>query len=151
MIHYALRCGSAHAFDGWFASSASFEAQAAAGLLTCPVCADTQVERALMAPRLSSGAREPAPKPETQPPPTPSRAVGALPDQWRAVLATLRAEVERRCDYQGGNFAAEARAIHEGRAPDRPIYGEATDAEVQALAEDGIETARIPWVPRHDG
>ena len=38
MIHYALRCGNAHEFDGWFRSSASFDQQAAGLLLDCPVC-----------------------------------------------------------------------------------------------------------------
>ena len=27
MIHYALRCGGGHEFDGWFKDSASFEKQ----------------------------------------------------------------------------------------------------------------------------
>jgi hypothetical protein len=30
------------------------------------------------------------------------------------------------------------------------VYGEATPDEAAALAEDGIDVARIPWVPRAD-
>jgi len=45
----------------------------------------------------------------------------------------------------------EARKIHNGEAEVRGIYGEASDAKAEALAEDGIEVARLPWVPRADG
>ena len=33
----------------------------------------------------------------------------------------------------------------------RLTSGEATDAEAEALRDEGIEIARIPWVPRSDG
>jgi hypothetical protein len=155
MIHYDLRCAGGHEFDGWFRSSAAFDYQAAEGLLECPACGGTQVSRALMAPRLSRGAAEPAPAPEPKPVSgPPAMAVGGIPvmpDQMRAVLQRIRAEVEQKCDYVGPRFAEEARAIHEGAVPERPIYGEATDEQAEALAEDGINVARIPWVPRADG
>lgn len=153
MIHYNLRCLNGHSFDGWFRSSAAFDQQAGAGLLDCPVCATTKVTRALMAPRLSSGAKappEPSARPEkpsqdvTVPPPPP------MPDQVRAVLQRIRAEVEQKCEYVGPRFAEEARAIHTGAQPPRAIYGETTPDQAEALAEDGIDVARIPWIPRAD-
>jgi len=73
-----------------------------------------------------------------------------MPDQMRAMLQRVRAEVEARCDYVGPAFADTARMIHEGNEPPRPIYGEATAEEEAALAEDGIDVSRIPWVPRAD-
>ena len=82
--------------------------------------------------------------------PSAAGQVAMLPDALRVALQKLRAEVEKRAEYVGGAFADEARRIHEGDSAARPIYGEATDAEAQALAEDGIEVARIPWVPRAD-
>ncbi len=63
----------------------------------------------------------------------------------------MRAEVEKRCDYVGDTFATEARRIHNGESDARGIYGEATPEEAERLADDGIEVARIPWVPRADG
>jgi hypothetical protein len=157
MIHYALRCVAGHAFDGWFNGSAGFEAQAAQGLLTCPVCGGADVERALMSPSLGKGRMnqggvrapgvesEPAPEGAALPATTPR-----VPDQVRAVLQRLRTEVEKNCDYVGADFATVARRIHGGMEPHRPIYGEATTDEAAALAEEGIETSRIPWVPRAD-
>lgn len=78
-------------------------------------------------------------------------AGGALPDGMRAMLQRMRAEVEKRCDYVGNEFAAEARRIHTGESEKRGIYGEATPAEAERLADDGIDVAQIPWVPRADG
>ena len=48
-------------------------------------------------------------------------------------------------------FADEARRIHRGETEKRNIYGEATPEQAEALAEDGIEVAQVPWVPRADG
>ena len=44
-------------------------------------------------------------------------------------------------------FAAEARAIHEGRSEERGIYGEASPQEVKALVEDGVPVAPLPPAP----
>ena len=164
MIHYKLRCAAAHEFEGWFQDSAGFDKLAQAGLVECTVCGSTQVERALMAPAVVSSrkkAKPPAPPappsdaaaPEAPPPsPTgPQMAAGPIPAQLVAMLQRLRTEVEKSCDYVGKDFAEEARKIHNGEAEARGIYGEASDAEAEALAEDGIDVARLPWVPRADG
>jgi hypothetical protein len=166
MIHYQLQCRDQHLFDGWFRDSAAFEVQAAKGLVECPICAGTDVVRAPMAPALARRIAAqptpvppaPAPTPATSASPTPAApttemavAEARMPDQVRAALQRLRAEVERRCDYVGERFAAEARRMHSGEIPPRGIYGEATPAQAEALVEDGIEVARIPWVPRADG
>lgn len=152
MIHYQLQCGAGHEFDGWFKSSASFDRQAARGLLECPRCGVAEVSRALMAPRIAgkpiaqdAAAPEPAAEPGSG-----TAVAGRMPDALRATLARLRTEVEARCDYVGSDFATEARRIHDGAVPSRSIYGEASEADAEALAEDGIEIARIPWVPRAD-
>ena len=165
MIHYKLRCAAAHEFEGWFQDSAGFDKLAQAGLVECTVCGSTQVERALMAPAVVSSrkkAKPPAPPPAPPsgtaapeaPPPAPTgpqMAAGPIPAQLVAMLQRLRTEVEKSCDYVGKDFAEEARKIHNGEAEARGIYGEASDAEAEALAEDGIDVARLPWVPRADG
>jgi len=137
LIHYQLCCGADHAFDGWFPDSAGFDAQVARDLVACPTCGTTSVRRALMTPAVP--AKRAASK------------AALMPDELRAKLQRLRSEIERNCDDVGADFADEARRIHSGDAKARGIYGETTPAEAQALAEDGIEVARIPWVPRSDG
>lgn len=165
MIHYDLRCGDGHVFDGWFRSSAAFEQQAESGFLNCPVCASTVVTRAPMAPRVSRGASAPpVPMPSAKPAPAPPaqaaipvappgsvQGTPAIPDRVRAILQRIRAQVEQTCDYVGPRFADEARAMQAGDLPHRPIFGEATPDQAEALVEDGIDITRIPWVPRADG
>ncbi len=147
MIHYQLRCSTDHEFDGWFKDSASFEAQAKRGLLECPTCGDSRVERALMAPMLpKKGNQKPEPAPSTGKAVIPDQ----MPAQMRAMLHRLRDEVERNADYVGDEFADEARRIHNGESDARAIYGEATPEDAESLADDGIEIARIPWLPRAD-
>jgi hypothetical protein len=167
MIHYQLICAGEHQFDGWFKDSAAFDLQAASGLVECPECGGTKVHRALMAPALGrsrkskramvvdqSGQSEAAPSPPAPSAPAivPSEKAGAvMPDQVRAMFQRLRSEVEKNCEHVGDRFAEEARAIHRGETPARGIYGESTPEQAEALADEGIEVARIPWVPRADG
>jgi hypothetical protein len=166
MIHYQLCCEADHEFDGWFKDSENFDRQARRKLVSCPVCASTEVRRALMAPGIRKKGRAVAPVieaatglPVASPSAAPAlpqqvagnqRAGGIMPDQVRAALLKLRAEVEKNCDYVGPDFADEARKIHNGEAPARGIYGESTEAEAEALADDGIGVAQIPWLPRAD-
>jgi hypothetical protein len=158
MIHYQLRCSQAHGFDGWFKDSASFEKQAKRGLIECPECGGTDVERALMAPALTkrnalpAPVEAPSPPAETPPAAAPAKvAAGRLPAQMLAALQRMRAEVEKNCDYVGPDFADQARAMHRGEIEPKGIYGESTDEQAESLAEEGIAVAKIPWVPRADG
>ena len=136
MILFKLKCSAEHEFEGWFRDGATYERQAKRGLISCPTCGDSTVEKAPMATRLARSA------PRENPPPS--------PEQLRRMLQQLRRHVETTCDYVGDRFAEEARRIHEGDADPRGIYGEASDEESRALAEDGIEVARLPWIPATD-
>jgi hypothetical protein len=174
MIHYQLRCSQAHEFDGWYRDSAAFDELARRKLLECPHCGDQQVTRALMAPALSSGRKDPVaaqlPAPASAPPvpgpaagitapgttnvpagPAPAAVGGKMPDQLRAMLQRLRAEVEKNCDYVGERFADEALRIHRGETEARGIYGETSAEDAEALAEEGVRFARIPWVGPAEG
>jgi hypothetical protein len=155
MIHYQLRCGQGHEFDGWYKDSAAFDDLARRELLECPHCGDQSVTRALMAPALAKRETpaivEPTPQPVPVPPSAkPSVEPGGvpkkLPDGMRAMLQRLRAEVERHCDYVGDRFADEALRIHRGESAKRSIYGETTPEQAEALAEEGVNFTSIPWV-----
>jgi hypothetical protein len=157
MIHYQLRCGEGHEFDGWFRDSVTFDRQAQGGFVECPNCGDVKVSRALMAPAVTTRAALPAPvetpaQPAAETPPSaPVPVPVRLPAHMVAVLQRMRAEVEKHCDYVGPGFADEARRIHRGESDKRGIYGETTPDEAESLADEGIEVASIPWVPRADG
>ncbi len=156
MIHYDLRCSDDHAFDGWFKDSAAFDRLAKRGMLECPHCGDTKVERALMRPAVAKGSEAlpvPVPAPQPPAPAAPQAAAvagGPMPAQMRAMLQRMRAEVEKHCDYVGPQFAEEARKMHRGESDKRGIYGETSPEQAEALAEEGIEFSRIPWVPPAD-
>ena len=62
-------------------------------------------------------------------------------------LRKLRTELEKNADYVGATFATEARAIHLGEAPERPIWGQANLKEAKALVEEGVPIAPIPFGP----
>ncbi|MGQ7359595.1 DUF1178 family protein, partial [Streptococcus suis] len=52
MIVFDLRCAAGHVFEAWFASSEAYATQRAAGQVACPLCGDTAVDKAVMAPNI---------------------------------------------------------------------------------------------------
>jgi hypothetical protein len=141
LIRYTLRCAEGHRFDSWFASSAECDRLGSAGLLACAVCGDKTVEKDLMAPNVGSGGAR-APDAEA------ARPLSAHASPAEQALRDLRRRIEAVSEDVGRNFAAEARRIHEGLSPQRPIIGEARPAEARALIEDGVPVAPLPWSRR---
>lgn len=136
MIRYALRCAEGHDFDSWFANAAAFDDLKGRGLLACAVCGGAGVEKALMAPGVAHA--EPAAAA------TDLRAPLSPAEQ---AMARMRAEVETKSEYVGVNFVTEARAMHEGTSPERPIYGEAKPEEARKLLEEGVPVMPLPFLP----
>ena len=58
MILYNLKCPQNHSFEAWFKDSGTYDKQAKRKHIECPVCSDTTIEKAIMAPRLSSTTRK---------------------------------------------------------------------------------------------
>lgn len=147
MILFDLKCSQGHRFEGWFRNGAAYEAQAAAQAITCPICGDAQIDKAPMAPSIAKGGRGNREREEAAPPP-------AIPDETTLAqaeilrqLRELRSEVEKNADYVGDRFAEEARKIHYGEVEGRAIYGETSSEQAEALREEGVPIARIPWLP----
>jgi hypothetical protein len=132
MIRYALVCDRDHEFEGWFGSSQDYDDQVARGLLECPSCCSLIVRKQIMAPAVSG---------------TKKREVSAEPHPRQMMMEAMRRvrrHVEENFDNVGDSFATEARAIHEGKAEDRGIYGQATADEVKGLIDDGVPVAPLP-------
>lgn len=146
MIRYALRCTRGHRFESWFRNAGAFDALARAGRVICPDCGSADVKKCLMTPDVRSGhagGGEGAATPKALPP-----APALTPDSpQQKAIAALKRKIEAESDYVGADFAHEARAIHDGAAPERPIYGEARVGEAKALIEDGVPVAPLPFRP----
>ena len=135
MIRYALICEHAHEFEGWFGSSGDFDDQQGRGLLACPVCDTKAVRKQIMAPAVAGTRR------------TVQDEGGSTRAMMLEAMGRLRQHVEDTFDDVGDGFAKEARAIHEGKAEVRGIYGQATPTEVRDLVEDGVPVAPLPPEP----
>lgn len=141
MIKYTLKCADGHDFESWFASASAFDTLQGAGHLACVTCGSSRVEKAIMAPRVSTS------KAVTVAPSAPAPQTPNTDADVEATLSKMRAEVEKNATYVGRDFASEARDIHLGDAPDRPIWGEANAREAKALIEDGVPVAPLPFIP----
>src|SRR5262245_45958362 len=68
MIVFDLNCKAGHHFEGWFGSAADFDCERAKGLLSCPTCGGSKIERRLSVPRINLGAEAPKPVPAQKAP-----------------------------------------------------------------------------------
>ncbi|MFN3622566.1 MAG: DUF1178 family protein [Hyphomicrobium sp.] len=132
MIKYRLQCADGHEFEGWFASSASYDAQAADGHITCPECNSRDVGKSIMAPNVALKVR-------------------SLDDDAPARYRNLVREVTRALvsgsEDVGDRFPEEARKIHYREVEQRAIRGTASPDEARALVEEGVEIMALPRLP----
>ena len=130
MIVFDLRCGGGHVFEAWFASGAAFDDQRAAGQVACPLCGDTAIDKAAMAPAVPA---------KTNAAPPPAAVKAAL-----AALARAQGEALKGSQWVGTAFAERARAMHAGEETHATIHGQATLADAKALVADGVPVAPLP-------
>jgi hypothetical protein len=151
MIVFDLHCKDGHRFEGWFASARDFASQRKRGLLSCPACGGGSIERALSAPRLNMGAVEPRKPTEAQ-----QRALAQkTPDMEgkdpfavaQMLYSRMLDEILTKSEDVGDRFPEEARKIFYQESPGRPIRGQATPEEHDALVDEGIPVARFPVPP----
>jgi hypothetical protein len=139
MIKYALGCAEGHTFDSWFPDSDAFDRQRKRGLVACPDCGDTRVEKAIKAPAVVGGERTAVEAPQE-----------VLMDEGRRhardMMSRLRREIEANTDDVGARFPELARAIHLGDERERAIRGQASLDEARALVEEGIGVMPLPML-----
>ncbi len=162
-----LQCALGHSFEGWFGSQADYDTQRERGLVTCPVCNDSDITKMLSAPRLNLGHGA---APDTSLAQSTS-AAGAggvtgtpsgrvvdvsptaqtLPDvapealqQMQAAMMKVVRHVMANTEDVGTQFAEEARKIHYGEREERNIRGQATREETEALIDEGIDVMALP-------
>ena len=137
MIRFSLACDSGHAFEGWFRSNDDFDKQKKRGLIDCPDCGSHKVDKALMAPAVSTAKKR-------------EKMALAMSAEQKRIMGEMKALSEKlreNAENVGPKFAEEARKIHFGETEARGIYGEATPDEAKGLAEDGVPFMPIPVFP----
>lgn len=148
MIVFDLRCaGAGHVFEAWFGSSADYEDQRARGLLACPICGDTQVAKAVMAPAVAPKSNSRPPQPQTS---AASVPMGNEPDmaKMRALmdaLAQAQSKALENSTWVGRDFADQARAMHYGEQDHQSIHGDVAPDEARSLIEEGVPVAPLPF------
>lgn len=160
MIRYTLKCSEDHSFESWFASATAFETLQAAGQLSCPHCGSDHVTKSLMTPRVSTARKSTASAKgdETQasttqtapqrPKDTHMTSEQSTAHDTEATLAAMRDHIEKNADYVGTDFTAQARAMNDGDAPARAIYGEAKIEDAKSMIEDGVPIVPLPFLPK---
>lgn len=146
MIVFDLKCDSrGHVFEAWFGNSSAFEDQKARGLLICPLCGDTAVAKALMAPNIAAKGNSLSVIPLAKPAEPDAGEVKAM----LSALAEAQSKVLKTSTWVGRDFDKQARAMDAGETDKTSIHGEVSKAEAKALIEDGIGVMPLllPVVP----
>lgn len=151
MIVFNLQCSHGHKFEAWFGSSQDYEGQKARNLVSCPVCGDPMIDKAVMAPAVGAkGNRREARAPVRAGAPGPRSVATMAPEEVAKLqevmhkLAEVQAQLLENSAWVGDAFADKARAMHYGDAPHESIHGTANVEEAQALVEEGIAVAPLP-------
>lgn len=159
MLVVDLHCEHGHVFEGWFASADDLASQQARGLVSCPVCASTEVVRRPSATRLNvaslkaektAGGVGQASVPGAEAPGVPATAdVAKGPEApsaeaLQAMYLQAVRHVLQHTEDVGEGFVKEVRNIHRGDAPQRAVRGQADQQEVAELKEEGIDVMSLP-------
>lgn len=131
MIAFDLQCSNGHAFEGWFQDGNAYDEQNRKGLISCPVCNDTSINKVLSAFAIKKSFN-------------PEKAVSA----GQAELAELSNKVVdfvvKNFDDVGSEFTKEALKMHYGVTEPRNIRGVSTSEEEKTLKKEGIQFFKIP-------
>lgn len=138
MIKFDLICDEQHRFEAWFSSNSDFEKQRDGKLVECPHCGSVNVDKALMAPSVSTARSKEASVQLAM-----NTTQKAAMEQLRQAVKTIRDNSED----VGERFPEEARKIHYGESEERGIIGQAKPDEVKSLLEEGVGVAPLPDLP----
>ena len=146
MIVFDLKCAAGHVFEAWFANSAAYESQKAEGLLACPLCGTSTVDKAIMAPNVApkGNQRALAPASPVASVATPDPSAGEV-KAFLETLAKAQAALLEKSQWVGRDFASKARAMEAGEVDASLIHGQTTPEEAKSLIEEGIGVVPLPF------
>lgn len=146
MIIYDLSCDNDHRFEGWFQSADDFEAQQERLLVCCPQCDSHIVRRVPSAVAIGSQLTQQSSLQSAGA----STVMMPAGTQAMALYQQLVQAMVSNCEDVGSSFAEEARKIHYNEAPERPIRGDASEEECEALRDEGIPILRLSSIKQED-
>ena len=133
MIKYQLRCNKCeYDFEGWFPSSKEYTKQKKRGMIQCPMCDSSAVDKAIMAPAVKRS------KPNKMP-----NDYMVMGDSAEHILRKLNKKIKQEFQDVGKNFAKEARKAHKGKR-DQKFYGRPSKEETNKLLDEGIDLFAVP-------
>lgn len=141
MIVFDLRCGHGHVFEAWFGSSSAYEDQRAASLVACPICDDSRIEKAVMAPNIATKGN----RSDMMALPDRDSLADGIREKAIAGLAAAQTKLLEKSEWVGRSFPDRARSMHLGDEPAALIHGEASRAEAAELAEEGVPLMPLPF------
>lgn len=144
-MKFTLVCHENHEFEAWFRSNDDYETQAKRGFVECPHCGSVQVQKALMAPSVTTGRTNDERKQAVM-----MAAANAAQAEYISKLRELTKHVKDNATDVGEKFPDEARQMHYGEKDPEPIYGTASKEEVEDLVDEGVELLPLPDLPDPD-
>ncbi|CAM3827357.1 DUF1178 family protein [Polynucleobacter antarcticus] len=168
---YNLACPLDHRFEGWFASEQDCLDQQDTGMLACPLCDSTEIQRMPSAPHIARSGTSQRDSGSTElTVGTPDGAINTgvakastpltgdviamtgqdhsqLEAKVQAAFLKGMRELMVRSEDVGEGFAEEARKIHYKESPERSIRGHTTLDEAEALRDEGIDVMAVPMLP----
>lgn len=127
MIAYDLQCDKGHNFEGWFENAEGFEKQRKKGLVTCPICGSSEVNKILSTFGIAKHRPGDSPPPELENP-----------------METISKFVEKNFENVGAEFTKEALKMHYGVTEHRNIRGVSTPQEEDTLRQEGVPFFKFP-------
>lgn len=144
MIIFDLRCFCGYQFEGWFYDHEDYVRQEEEGRLSCPQCGDRRVQK-ILSPVATVGREQR------------QKTSASVPDkseidenQLRAMLAEVKAYIDRNYEDVGANLATTALKIHYGVEERRDIKGVVTAQEEIMLNKEGIHLLKVPVIKEED-
>ncbi len=132
MIKYKLRCRCDYEFEGWFPSSKEYTRQKNKGMIICPMCDSSAVDKAIMAPAVKTSKKRKLPNDYM-----------VMGDSAEQILRKLNKKIKKDFQNVGKNFASEARKAAKGER-DQKFYGTTTKDEANRLLDEGIDLFAVP-------
>ena len=130
MIAFDLQCDNGHVFEGWFEDNKAYNAQKKKGLITCPSCNSTTINKlpSTFAIKGSQASTNPLDK----------------QIDLKKMNNQIIDYVNKNFDNVGCDFAKEALKMHYGVTEPRNIRGVSTKEEEKVLTKEGIQFFKVP-------